>query len=885
MSQLIDPRLEELHRLVSSPEAPRRLHGFLRLEERLAELPEEGIGRLLDLASADPDPQIVSVGRRLRLDFATLRQERLHPAGGRSVFEVDAPLRAGEAAELGEVPPRAFRAAAESLLGESLTLVEALLARPPPAVLPGLLEAAGAVRHPRLVAALTPLASDPEAAGPVARALSGSSSEAARELLRRMARATGPGRARALEALAEAQDPQAEGLLKDASLDPDPEVRRAAARGLGSLPGPESRDRLRTLLEDPNAEVRLAAVPSWSRRSDPEVLEVLLEILRFRDEDDRLRAQVVTELRDHRSEEARDQLERMLQDPHDRVRANAVEALGGYEMTMERALRLFRPLTVLGAARVRGNAVLSLALTHPPAATEALLEMFDCYEAPVRQAAAYCAGMIQSERATERLALMMRTEQSQAVLSTGIRALSRIRGPRAIEILREFALKKSFGAICVSAVDLLADLGQASAVPTLVRLARESEEPDVRAASARAIARLAAHQGLSYLPRLLADPAPQVVVTAIEGLEESGHLEAIGLLSPLLHSRLPTIRGAAVTALWHLGEFSAVRTLEKLLASKDEEQLRAGLAALGRIGESLRVANLGRRSVLRLALLEAFRRTEPDEAAAVLAPARGSGGSAGPSGPGPSGSAPVPHETSAPVPPPAPLEAGELEALRLLEATYDQAGTPPQQALELLSRHPRSGPLLLVALRLVLSSRDPDLIANLERMATRQEELYLTPLALLAREARRRGDVKAFLELQLEMAHQQHDLLAELLAEADTCLEQDDLEGAAGAARMASSMLHSPPRLHALLGDHESSRGRPGKARAQFLKAFLAFPDQAVLAWKLATAARREGQPELARQAAKAAYRRDPDGPLGAAARALLVELGEVDDPPARESS
>jgi HEAT repeat protein len=869
----MDFRIEELHRLIASPEAPRRLHGFLRLEERLRELPTEGVEKLLSLADADPDSFIEEIGRRLRRAFQELQQEIRLPHGGPSVLELEDKYPSSAPDSLVDLPPEIFSRSAVQLLEPSLDLLESLLLARIGALVPEAIRTACSVRSNRLLSTLRALSGSPHYASEVAQGLGGWGTPEARSLLQDLAAAPGPAQTAALQSLAESKDPEGLTLLCLMADSDSPEIRKVVAQGLSSFPSPEAIPVLHKLLSDPRAEVQLAAISSWSRQRDPVVQETLLELLRFRSEDDRLRAQVVAELRDHPSEEAQDILVGLLKDPNARVRANAIEALAGYEYGVQKAVRLFQPLTHDGAARVRGNAVLALSLTHPPLATEALLEMFDCYEAPIRQAAAYCAGMIQSGRATERLALMMRTEQNQEVLGTAIRALSRIRGDRAQEILRSFAVKKSYGPMCVAAINLLADLGQASAVPPLIRLAREAEEADVRAAAARGISSLAAHQCLSYLPRLLADPSPEVVTTAIEGLERSGHLEAIGLLNPLLHSRSPQIRGSAVTALWHLGEFSSVRSLENLLGDEGESSASAGLRTLACIGRSLRLAPLGERPLFRQALIESFRRNFPDDADLLRRP--------------PPPAPPEPFQA-----PPPPLQAedspsvpeaqsdqssrlleGQEQALTLLEQSYDVAESPPEQALEALSHNPRSAELLQASLRLLLSRGEPERVKNLERILQTQEDFYLTPAMLLAREAHQRGDLPTSMGLRLQIAREQIRIAQSLIEEAETALHDQELGAAQSATRLLASLVQAPPRLHSQLGDHAMAQGRFLDAQGHFLKAFMAFPGEGVLALKLAAAATRSGALKLAQKAAKAAYRRDPDGPIGKRARPLLQHL------------
>ncbi len=910
-----EPRLEEIRRLVASPESQRRLFGFLLLEETLERLPTESVLRLLDHAGSDLDPQIGQVVRRLGRRVRDLLVSRRFLDGGRSVFEVVEDPSPEEVDRLGDIPLKACREGAEVLLGPCLDRLQHRLSTGTGEVLRAAVGAAGTLRHPRFLNLLEGLGSD---LGPeVVEALAGWSKDRAREILRDLAAGDSPARIPALRALGASRDPDALGLLEVAAGDPDPAVRAAAIGSLGGFRDPVAVRVVRAALEDGAVEVQLAAIDAWARLGDDSALATLLDLLVSRAEDPRLRAGIVACLRDLRSPEAQDRLVTLLGDPDDRVRANAVEALGGYEFTFQKATRIFQPLLRDPVARVRGNAVLALFLSHPPSATEALLEMFDSHEALVRRAAAYCAGMMQSRRATEKLALLMRTEQDPEVLGTGIRALSKIRGPEAIRILRDFA-EKSYGPLCIQAVNLLAELGDANALPTLARIAREGESGATRSAAVQAIGELAGDQGANYLPRCLADPDPKVVSRAAAALSRSGNLESIPLLTPLLSHPDLEVRATAAAGLFDLGEFVGLRVLADLLGSADGREVMEGLSALVRIARSLRIGNLGRSRVLGLALAEAYQRAFAEVVPATRQGPRTSADMAV------SGIALTRTGTderldvgrlfaeSRPPPPPeldlGPLTGGsdavtivsrsggeggerapdagpgdltaddgsgsdELEALRILETGFEGADPGPTRAREALAAHPGSAVLTSLALAEALREGDEDGFEVLRDAAKDAPPAFLTPLYQLARETRNRGDTRSALGFYFDVATTQLRELEELARAGIEALEADDLEGAGAAARLLPTMLHFLPRFHALLGDFYLSRKRYGEARRHFVLAFSSFPEDAVLALKLASAAFREGRTELARQAAQAARARDPHGPSGAKATQLLAHL------------
>jgi HEAT repeat protein len=120
--------------------------------------------------------------------------------------------------------------------------------------------------------------------------------------------------------------PEAVKPLTEASADPEPSVRVAVARSLGSLGDPSALPVLVNLLRDPQPLVRAAAVRALGTFADPSTVDPLTRALS--DADWHVRWEAADILGRLKNRSASPALQAALQDAHWYVRRAAAEALG-----------------------------------------------------------------------------------------------------------------------------------------------------------------------------------------------------------------------------------------------------------------------------------------------------------------------------------------------------------------------------------------------------------------------------------------------------------------------------------------------------------------------------------------------------------------------------
>jgi HEAT repeat protein len=117
-------------------------------------------------------------------------------------------------------------------------------------------------------------------------------------------------------------------------------------------------------------------------------------------------------------------VEHALQDPNDRVRANAVESI--WRVALPCALPLLQRALVDPSNRVAANAAVGLHLLGDSAGTEALERMANHQDPGARASAAWAMGML-GDAAFMTTALRLRNDQDPKVRHLALRCLARLR--------------------------------------------------------------------------------------------------------------------------------------------------------------------------------------------------------------------------------------------------------------------------------------------------------------------------------------------------------------------------------------------------------------------------------------------------------------------------
>ena len=117
-------------------------------------------------------------------------------------------------------------------------------------------------------------------------------------------------------------------------------------------------------------------------------------------------------------------VENSLQDPNDRVRANAVESI--WRVALPCALPLLQRALVDPSNRVAANAAVGLYLLGDSAGTETLERMANHQDPAFRASAAWAMGML-GDAAFMATALRLRNDQDPKVRHLALRCLARLR--------------------------------------------------------------------------------------------------------------------------------------------------------------------------------------------------------------------------------------------------------------------------------------------------------------------------------------------------------------------------------------------------------------------------------------------------------------------------
>ncbi|MBI4867651.1 MAG: HEAT repeat domain-containing protein, partial [Candidatus Wallbacteria bacterium] len=852
---------------LASPDPQLRIYALMQLEERIDQVAEEDVRKLLAQALADADRTVVEQARRLEAIFNQRQFGRRHNLGGYALFD-DPELLKGPASNfLKGFDIEQLRAAAHDLLYPTISRLHDIALGKRPGPVEKAVDALGQLRHPGSLAVLETLTQGRSALGALAEALAQYCEPRAEELLLEMAGETdNPNRAAALERLGLSKSVDPTEVLTAAAKDASPAVRRAAAWALGDRPADSSVALMATLLDDPEEEVVLAALGAMTRLKLPATLPAIIRKLQGQTTA-KVRSSGAIALARLESADSQDMLKRLLGDPDDRVRANAVEALGNYNLSYDWAMRLFPPLLRDENHRVRGNAALAVFRFNQQMALDTVKRMFDSSNKHMRAAAAYCASQIQNKETAQWLATLVLTELDTDVISSALRALGRFHRKEVLETFLKVT-KHNKAEIRTLAVSIVGNLGTQAQVGFLTSMFKTEKEPTTRSAIVSALAKLAGPEGLNFLPQYLSDPDERVVANAIDGLNRSGNLEVVAHLKPMLRHPHNRIRANTVLALWNLGDTKSLSELQKMLDSSETSFVDSALYVMGAIGDSLRLVELGAHPMLPIALRDYCKRVLERGDGLRVAPISAVHPVGRPSGeepvtdrlplPGtrtgsrsvesaqrPASAGPEPTssaefldviETADMTPVLGTVtqrvnEEEELEKILMMQlADPDAVKARLQMFTTLYAANP-------YARYLMLRGADPDESESQEKLMSQLEADggdFLAPLFLLARSFRKRGEVERSLATYLKVFQKELALLSEMIEFGLRELQRSNPTPASTVMKTIGSIIGLKPDIHALLGDFYLSEKAFDEAYRQFYMAHVAEPSDVSVALKLA---------------------------------------------------
>jgi HEAT repeat protein len=296
----------------------------------------------------------------------------------------------------------------------------------------------------------------------------------------------------------------------------DDDLRAEAVRALGRIGDPDALPALFVRLDDPVERVRQAAVEAVAACGQ---LPGVAEGL----------------------------LER-LADPESPEVRSAIEALS--RIHDRRAVEPLKRLLLAPRAEVRQAAVFALAVFDEDQVGSLPLMLLGSEDPVLRRSAAAVLGELGDPCALEPLRLTLR-DADPWVRYEAARAIAGLGDRRGAPALRE-ALGDPVGAVRLAAAGGLGALRDHGALPGLLPLAVDADE-DVRAAAIEALGRL---DGEAVLPALLAalgDPSWKVRAAGAEALGCRAETAAQDALAALLEDPHPSVRRAAGWALERTG--------------------------------------------------------------------------------------------------------------------------------------------------------------------------------------------------------------------------------------------------------------------------------------------------------------------------------------------
>ncbi|MCC6627006.1 MAG: HEAT repeat domain-containing protein [Chloroflexi bacterium] len=359
--------------------------------------------------------------------------------------------------------------------------------------------------------------------------------------------------------------------LARALTDDEPAVRQAAAAALVRCPPGPAAPALALALADPDPTVRAAAGEALGRLDAAPAVAALRAQWRATPDEAPLLLAALGRLAADGAAWAT--LVEAASAPDPVVRVAAARALG-----RRGDARSVAPLLAALAdadAHVSASAVTALAAVGPERALAPLTVVLADGAPPARALAAEALGAMSDARALTPLARAL-ADPDPAVRAAALAAIDRLPEPG-----RQIAAQASAALEPAARERAAQRLRQIAALPPLQGALAARDHPGLRAAAARAIARLGEPGIVAALAGALADPEPAVRQEAAWLLGVSGRPDALApLLTALTGAADPALRATAARALGRLGQPAAAPALEAARADPDPAVATAAARAL-----------------------------------------------------------------------------------------------------------------------------------------------------------------------------------------------------------------------------------------------------------------------------------------------------------------
>lgn len=278
-------------------------------------------------------------------------------------------------------------------------------------------------------------------------------------------------------------------VLMESMRDPDPNVRRAAAAGLGEMKDKDAVPLLADVLEtDEDPEVRLTALGALEIIGDQDAIAAYEKA--FRDPDERVRQGAAHALSGFWGESAHKALVNALKDEKSaRVRRSVAEALGnpgimgrysahkwdGTEITQAALVEALKNDADYG---VRATSARMLGKFKSALSLKALIEAAEKDgNMSVRASSAEALGFIEMPAAVPPLMDIVRFEKDEFLVMSALKALKYYHDPRIPDAARA-ALESGSARVRWQAIDVLEELRDTGSVEMLTKIAGDDFESE-----------------------------------------------------------------------------------------------------------------------------------------------------------------------------------------------------------------------------------------------------------------------------------------------------------------------------------------------------------------------------------------------------------------------
>jgi HEAT repeat protein len=312
---------------------------------------------------------------------------------------------------------------------------------------------------------------------------------------------------------------------------------------------------------------RLESVEAWDRigalrdlmrlRPAPEKARPILENALV-DPDEDVRGEVVWGVYELLGAEGADLLEKLYADPQRRVRDSASRAACRlWETPRTRDLCTVAFEDPDFGARIEVINTLKENFPQDPGAAKVFRKGLSDPSEMVQRSAVFGVQAARDEPAVPALAKIARTSSNQAAVPAVEEALATIGNDAAVEVLISLLPK-----------------------PKAEKGAPPPSHPTelVRAAAARALARIKDPSALPELRKLVNDPSIPIRIGAMEALMQMGDRESVPLIAEQLRADTARVRQFSLRALRRIGDPSCAKDVRRVLREDEDEFVRATAA-------------------------------------------------------------------------------------------------------------------------------------------------------------------------------------------------------------------------------------------------------------------------------------------------------------------